>query len=72
MTESTTCPRVRSEESISTAPSALRSGAYLREESILSRARSDSLTASAVCMAIPFSTSSFCRLEARTSADAVR
>jgi len=58
-------------ESISSAPSALRSGAYFRVESIASRARSDALTDSADWFAIPFSTSSFWRLRARASALAV-
>ena len=48
-------------------PSALRSGAQAREESILSRARSEALTSSTDWLATPFCTSSSCRRWARTA-----
>ena len=59
-------------ESISSAPSAFFSGAYLRVESMASRASSEAFTASALWLAIPFATSSRWRRSARASADAVR
>ena len=72
ITSSTTDSSESSLESISSAPSAFRNGAYLREESTSSRASSDFLTSSAVWLAIPFSISSRWRRRARASGEAVR